>query len=243
MPRKVSRSKELQQRSLPSDEEAVLCQIENLASSGGDLKPYLHRPIKKSKYNDALLNDWGIHHFHLGSRLEADGFVNRTSELLFAHVSRERFLMIDVLDHSSFNDDALIEVVHANWPEVLSRYAAPEVVSVVDPPNPERREKYRRAGVVTLTQVADGTVYVPPGGGYQSSGLSSDALSCAFRILNRATHLSDWAIENSDAIAHSIKNATGIEVGTLDLRLCFGRDGMFVIETHSNSCIWSETTE
>jgi len=44
--------------------------IKEKAKKGENLQPYLHRLLNKAEYNDDLLNDWGIHHLHLGVTLE-----------------------------------------------------------------------------------------------------------------------------------------------------------------------------
>ncbi len=85
---------------------------------GGDLKPHLSLAAWTQGYTpaasapgpnvdrwadkDFLLNVMGFHHFHLGRELEDRGFVTRTNDVLFAHVSRRRFEVIGIFDHSAF---------------------------------------------------------------------------------------------------------------------------------------------
>src|SRR4051794_27942177 len=54
---------------------------------------------------DFLLNVMGFHHFHLNSTLEKRGFITRSKDVLFASVSRTRFDVIGIFDHSVFDDD------------------------------------------------------------------------------------------------------------------------------------------
>ena len=51
---------------------------------------------------DFLLNVMGFHHFHLGTKIETAGHIERTNDLLFARVSRENFSAIGIFDHSVF---------------------------------------------------------------------------------------------------------------------------------------------
>ncbi len=51
---------------------------------------------------DFLLNTMGYHHFHLGTVLESEGFVTRTDEVIFARVTREKFTVVAIFDHSVF---------------------------------------------------------------------------------------------------------------------------------------------
>lgn len=52
---------------------------------------------------DFLLNVMGFHHFHLGIKLDTNGHVERTDEVLFAMVSRELFAVMGLFDHSVFS--------------------------------------------------------------------------------------------------------------------------------------------
>ena len=51
----------------------------------------------------------GYHHLHLSQQTEPSGYSKRTNDVLFAHVTRERFNAIGFFDHSVFerSDPAL----------------------------------------------------------------------------------------------------------------------------------------
>ena len=51
---------------------------------------------------DFLLNAMGFHHFHIGTELEPNGYIERTNDVIFAKVSREEFTAIGIFDHSVF---------------------------------------------------------------------------------------------------------------------------------------------
>lgn len=55
-------------------------------ANGDDVTPHLSSNILNDTYEDYLLNDWGIHHFHLGQNI-SDGFAGRTGPLLFALIT------------------------------------------------------------------------------------------------------------------------------------------------------------
>ncbi|MFC0396955.1 hypothetical protein [Paraburkholderia rhizosphaerae] len=87
--------------------------------SGEDLTPYLSLRVHSKGYNlessktgpdvnrwsdkDLILNAMGFHHFHLGDGREIRGHVQRTSEVLFAAVTRDKFTALGIFDHSVFN--------------------------------------------------------------------------------------------------------------------------------------------
>ena len=89
---------------------------------GDDLTPHLSRSLKKPDYDDLMLNDWGIYHFHLGTKIEADGFIERTGPVLYARVTRDTVYFISVENHGSWTDQQLMEVIHKNWPDSLVEY-------------------------------------------------------------------------------------------------------------------------
>jgi len=54
------------------------------AEKGAPLRPYLSTMVNGIPKVDGLLNDWLVHHFHLGApALQPNGFVQRTGPLLF----------------------------------------------------------------------------------------------------------------------------------------------------------------
>ncbi len=54
---------------------------------------------------DMLLNVMGYHHFHPSMTMESGGFARRTNEILFAHVTREKFIVVAIFDHSVFESE------------------------------------------------------------------------------------------------------------------------------------------
>ena len=73
------------------------------AEVGEDLNPHLSRSVlNDAGYDDALLNDWAMHHLHLGLRFEADGMVERTHEQLFAIVRASEILLVAVGQHGDW---------------------------------------------------------------------------------------------------------------------------------------------
>lgn len=118
-PRMVHVSREFR---CPSVHQHGIDSIRAKVSSGQNLNPHLSRNLLDLDYNDLLLNDWRIHHFHLSTILDPSGFVTRTDPLLFAMVTDTDFYMIDVMHHDDWANERLIEIVHNNWPDVIRRY-------------------------------------------------------------------------------------------------------------------------
>ena len=169
-PRRVHRSREL------TDPEGELCDLIAAIERGDDLVPFqskLHGPL----FNDHLLNDWGIQHFHLVPSAD-----DTNDKLLFAWVTEDDLYAIQKLGHRvgghrTFDDQQLVEILHQNWPELLAPYRAPGVVpgSLSGPNTPAGRRTLRAVGFVLGTQTSDGSVYNPPGGGAAMGGISTDS--------------------------------------------------------------------
>jgi hypothetical protein len=52
---------------------------------------------------DMVLNVMGYHHFHLGKTIGTSGHATRTDEVLFAQVTRDRFEVVAIFDHTVFD--------------------------------------------------------------------------------------------------------------------------------------------
>jgi hypothetical protein len=158
--------------------------------SGDDLSAHQSRSIDDLVSNDAMLNDWGIYHFHLGLDVRKDGFVGRTGPLAFARVTDSEFFLIDVAKHGAWSHQRLVEILHANWPETIRAHAA-SGVRAAEVITDGQLAKYRKAGLSVPTQMRDGTVYVLLGGGYMSDGTSGEALTQSDLAMTRVVECED----------------------------------------------------
>jgi len=171
-PRKILVSKEF---SCPKQHQTGIKLIRRKVESGQDLTPNLSKNIKLLDYHDALLNDWGIYHFHLGDLLEKTGFIKRTGSVLFARVTDEYFYMLDVLGHDSWSQQRLVEIIHTNWQESVSLFKILEGYRLSNvSPSDQDIAQFREYSISTFVQVSDGIIYSPIGGGYSRSGFSMD---------------------------------------------------------------------
>ncbi len=136
----------------PPKHQAAIDVICNKVISGADLNPYLSRYLPRADYNDLLLNDWDIYHFHLGLSFDrSDRLLLRgTKHLLFARVTDRDFYAIDVRDHRSFEQQDLLEIVHDNWPGAIQQYRIGAGTVEVSITEPSERKQLRRAGVSAL---------------------------------------------------------------------------------------------
>ena len=103
--------------------------LENLALSNVDYRKYYHlerylfdEQLRSPSFNDALLNDWGIHHVHLGTTIDSDGFVTRTEPVLFARFDSANAYLIDVLPHGSWSLQRLVKDLYDNWSASIKHF-------------------------------------------------------------------------------------------------------------------------
>lgn len=180
--------------------EAALVDIIAGIEQGRDLSPYLSRGVKhgivipkpgpkklgRRRDLDLMLNDWGVHHLHLSSSKEADGFVSRTKAVLFAVFHKADAYLLDVVDHGAgernvWTRQHILEIMAREWPE---EQLLLELKGVFPGTNDNESERHalRRAGVATQVGI-DGKVYISRTG-LSTAGTSSQASLEAGRILN-----------------------------------------------------------
>ena len=181
------------------DQALALSTIEQKLRNGESVGPYLSRKIRDLSYNDLLLNDWGIHHFHLGTNTDSDGFVNRTGSLLYVVLGdtidfhgegNTDAHLIAVMDHNDFTTQELVEILHENWPE-LSQFDMPGVSG--DRLSDADIRRLRKLRLNYCLRLRDGTSCFAPGGGITSAGTSViDTL--------RARHRVWWAEQQQEMV-------------------------------------------
>ncbi len=153
-----------------------LAEIERRFGTGGDVAEFLSRRALNVENSDGLLNDFGIHHLHLGQKANPeDDYVARSDRLLFVGVGADDALFIDVRQHPhlgdaddfGWSDPELLNIVHRNWPQVLQSHELQGVSG--DCVSDRERKELRRKNVNVVTRLGDMAV-APPGGGTTASG-------------------------------------------------------------------------
>src|SRR5579863_4487412 len=172
IPRKPRRVLESSELVCPSSLAAGYAEVKRKASVGESLVPHQSRLLDDIEYKDPLLNDWGVHHLHLGTTLESHGYMARTGPLLFARVTDDALFAIQIYEHGAWSKREIVEIIHRNWRESIDRYRLKGVIGLATQNITDQNIKnLRSAGVQALIQVGD-SVYAPMGGGIMSSGES-----------------------------------------------------------------------
>lgn len=152
----------------PSDFQKGWEKIQREISKGDDITPHLSKYIDYVEKTDAMLNDWGVFHFHLGTELVGD-FIKRDDPLLFALVTEECLYAINIYSHGQWTNSDIVEVIHRNWPDIIKQYVI-NGVQLANNVTDAERKTLRNKNVNVFVQVSDGTIYAPIGGGMVSSG-------------------------------------------------------------------------
>lgn len=201
---------------ISSEHTSAYREILNDISQGRDLKKYQSRKLKNIDYNDDMLSHWGIQHFHLGDILENDGFVSRTSDLLFIHFTDTQAHIIGLYSHGDWLDLDIIETIHKNWPEILIEYKS---TSIKEPLTSENYRALREKNYNTFVMMQDGTEYFPPGAGVMCDGTPILAINRLQKLMMVFEREFDNISLNINQILDSDPNKRTTDVATIGLEM------------------------
>lgn len=161
----------------PPQHQVGLDAIKAKAQRGDPLWPHMSTRLADPDYNDLLLNDWGIHHFHLSTSAHprVPGFLARTGPVLFARATDSAFYLVDVMSHGDWARRRVVEIIRNNWPDLIAPCKLAGIASA-SPHTDDHHRNMRKAHAMTLLHFDDGSSYVPFGGGLTSSGHCVDAV-------------------------------------------------------------------
>jgi hypothetical protein len=164
--------------SCPESLQPGLELFESKVISGDNVVPHQSRFLKRLNFKDSMLFDWNIHHFHLGTVLQSDGFITRTGPLLYAYVNEENIYFLQILDHGNWEKEELIKIIHENWPEAIQHVKLDlgQNFKISYVPNDEERKNFRDANLNSFVKIDEDNIYLGPGYGFSSSGHSIDAV-------------------------------------------------------------------
>jgi len=181
-----------------------------------------------------LLNDWGIHHLHLSTEIDTDGFfVKRDGPLLLVRFRPNDAYLIDIGDHGSWAREGLLRVIVEEWPNAglvhkIGGLAAPSISEA-------GRRDLRGAGVGGTIVEIDGTSY-SPAALMSAAGTTFDAVRSADKLLDDLARLRDQIANGVDFVSRSLV-AAGIAPPQIpDLHFEFLEKGYGVIERNTGYC-------
>lgn len=172
-PRTVHRSETLEQ-DLENELGTELGMLLDAVERGEDLTPRLSLSTYARAYDDAMLNDWGIYHFHLGTVMKSARLMNRSGPLLFARVDDDDFYAICVLGHRDWSEQIVLEILNENWPNTVAPYQLKGAVGLSQNLSDDDVALLRKNGINAIVSVG-GIPTLGPGGGVTTDGTSVSA--------------------------------------------------------------------
>jgi len=210
-PRSVHWSNDLRAKHLPEATLNGILAVEMEIRNGDDLNHRLTRRYFDSGFDDRLLNDLGVTHFHLGRPGEGSDRTGRrtmsggSAALLWAVVEPDDAYFIDVSGHSGFDELDFVDVICRNWKHLLSEPL--HGWSDLEPKlSPNERARLRRVGISTLVDY-DGEIFLA--GQFTKSGLSWEVGRAADAILNEIVRLYRALSARTELVLDKIAELTG----------------------------------
>ena len=157
---------------------------------GESIIPHLSKQILGYKFPDKMLFDWDINHFHLGTTIKADGFVDQHDEIVYAIVTDRDVYVIDILEHEHWYDISLLEKVLVNWPALLSTFRVDG--TPVSKFSQEEFTSLRNSNINIMLTLSDGHGYLGRGLGVTTAGTSADAVMQANRMIHDLQAMERW---------------------------------------------------
>ena len=161
---------------LPAGYEAGWANLQRKIEAGESLTPHQSKDHRSFINQDGLLDDWGIHHFHLGvgPHQKYPDLVERTPPVVFALVTDEVFYAINTYKHEGWAKTEVVETLHQNWPDAIRQFVIHGSSS--DSVTEAQRTTLRKKRANCSVTVKDGTVYGPLGGTISFGGMTVEAV-------------------------------------------------------------------
>lgn len=216
-PRTVHRSAALIQNPLATTLKADLDQLISEMEQGDDLTSHLSRRVKigyergtSGNFNqrrdlDLMLADWQVHHLHISSAIDPDGFVKRDGPLLFAAFRPDSVYLIDIFPHTAWTREAITNILIDEWPNSGFVREVKGVLSVTNTPSETERGALRGAGISAPCIERNGKVYMVGAGGITSAGTAARATMRANHIFKAARNFQQHVTAHPKYIADALK--------------------------------------
>lgn len=189
--------------------------LQKKIEAGESLKPHQSKAHRSISNQDGLLDDWGVHHFHLGIKPHPlfPDLVERTPPVIFALVTDEIFYAINTYEHQGWASTEIVEALHQNWPDAIHRYVVQGVPS--DPMTESERTTVRKKRANCVVTVEDGTVYGPLGGLVSASGMTVEAVMRTDAFHKEIESFQHAVEESVEQIVSQLRNLGHTAVGDL----------------------------
>lgn len=190
--------------------------LEFKISKGENINPYQSKKLMDIQENDPLLNDWGIHHLHLGmEKEETTSFFKRTGQLLYVFFTEDTAYFLNIFVHGQWTNKSLLEILDRNWPELIARWES-NIIDIEELDS-NSMDKMRKAGGIFFMKV-NGKIFSPPGGGYATAGNSISAVIQSDHFLMKLREYENWIRNNERDFEKRVRQLVNAKVFKLELK-------------------------
>lgn len=220
-PRKVHKSKEFR---CPESYEKALANFENKVVEGKSLIPFLSKKVEEASYNDGLLNDWNIQHFHLTNRFNKEGWAKRSDYEIFAFVTDFDMYFIQIYPHNKpflYSQQEMIRIIYENWPNLIEKYRIEGVSSLQEDFSDEEYNSLRAANISTFVDIGEGNVFGLFGGGYNSDGSSTEVVRTDIYLNNQLKQTQKMIIDNMSVLRNLIEKVSEKDMHNYKVKLLY----------------------
>lgn len=217
-PRRVHWSAALRANPIAKARKTDLDKLLDKIEAGETLKPHLSRNvlhgyqpsnIKKSMGGrrdlDLLLAEWQVHHLHISSIVEPDGFVFRPKKgsdepLLFAAFHSDDAYLIDFFEHGDWTREKIAQILIDDFPQSGFVFHLKNIIGVSHQPSEVERGKRRGYGISSPIIEHNGAFYIIGLGGITSAGTAAMQTKLANYLLATLKKYSEFLTDNPDHI-------------------------------------------
>ena len=240
-PRRIKKTKEF---CCPAGYEHKLQCIENAVAKGVNLGSFMTKRMLNAAYQDKMLFDWGIYHFHLSDTIDAKDkrFMARSGQLLIAYkdfYDDDTIYFITIVSHQKINlwtTQDFIRSLADNWPDMMEKYRMQGVTATDFAVTDGEYATLRSANINSSIDLGDGRVYISPNLGLTAAGTSLRAQFELITMIRHARLLEEQIQTKSAEIIYKINEYAETTLNDITLRLQTFRnnDFAFILEEEPN---------
>ncbi len=246
--RTVHKSRAFEQNPLTAQRASDLALLIADIEKGQNLTKYLSRDVVRAAVKvpggkrtdlDLLMNVWGVHHLHISSTVEADGFVKRDDPLLFVSFTADAAYLIDILTHTDMKAHKwvwhhVLEVLAGEWPRAGVIYEVNRAVPL--PTITEEQRANLRGNHYNAAFSFDGRTFMPRGL-MMATGTTMETRLYAQALLRRIGEVEKALSENPRRCAAVFEQYDSKLPDKPEFEFSIGDDGPAILEKKTGTRI------
>jgi len=244
-PRTVLKSAEFSRNPITLQRAHDLGFLVDDIEQGRDLMKYLSKDVVRNVVRapggrrpdlDLMLNDWRVHHLHISSQLDPDGFVNRDGPLLFCVFHPETAFLIDIMGHGDWTREHVLQVIAREWPDSGIVHEVRSALAGASPTLTDKQRANLRKNHMNATFEHDSKVYMP-GGAMSAAGTSFAATRDTDIILQAVTDFTETVERDPRRLEEAFSRSGLTYPDHPKFEFAIQEDGPGIVETGSGAWI------